>query len=283
MKNLRHLIQLVLVVLPCLLIGQTADIQKGCIPLKVQFQGGSQNNFWEFGDGASSTDATPSHIYTNPGNYQAMLYTDASKSDLIGVVDIFVYQDVKVNITSDLNFSCTDIPVAFQSQITLSNEVTVTDYLWTFGDGATATDVAPSYQYSDLGVYDVSLEVKTDFPDCDKTIVVEDMVEIFDHRAIFRLDNPVACSVPAVFSIQNNSIQDSRLNYDWTIGSVALSGYNPGSFTLTETGETDIKLTISSDFGCTSEYSVTARILDNQVDVNVPTLVCDKMPIQMKS
>ena len=47
-----------------------------CLPKPVQFQNTSTNGnayFWDFGDGTTSTDFTPSHIYINPGVYDVKL------------------------------------------------------------------------------------------------------------------------------------------------------------------------------------------------------------------
>lgn len=47
-----------------------------CIPDPVIFQNDSENGnayYWEFGDGGTSTDYEPTHFYTTPGIYTAML------------------------------------------------------------------------------------------------------------------------------------------------------------------------------------------------------------------
>jgi len=47
-----------------------------CIPNAVYFVNDSQNGneyFWDFGDGSTSTDFEPSHVYTSPGSYEVML------------------------------------------------------------------------------------------------------------------------------------------------------------------------------------------------------------------
>lgn len=52
-----------------------------CIPDPVIFDNNSQNGntyFWDFGDGGTSTDFSPTHFYTTPGNYTAMLVVSDS-------------------------------------------------------------------------------------------------------------------------------------------------------------------------------------------------------------
>lgn len=284
MKKLSYLSILFLVILPSLLFSQTANKDKGCIPLKVEFAADSQSGYyWEFGDGATSDNSAPLHIYTNPGTYEATLYTDQSKSTLVGAIEIDVYPDVRVEIASDLDFSCTEIPINFSNTVTTSDEVSVTDFLWTFGDGASSDMDNPRYNYRDIGIYDVSLEVKTDYPDCDKTLLVPEMIEIFDHRARFSIDKYTACSAPGVFTVQNNSVNDSRLQYDWVIGGDPVSGYDPGSITIASIGRTEIYLTITSDFGCTDISSQSVRVLDNALDIDVPLVTCHDMSTSLTS
>lgn len=59
----------------------SANPTQGAAPLSVQFssagsvdpEGDALTYAWDFGDGASSTQANPSHVYTVPGTYQAQL------------------------------------------------------------------------------------------------------------------------------------------------------------------------------------------------------------------
>src|SRR5690606_8420873 len=48
----------------------------GCAPLVVQFGNTSSNAtsyFWNFGDGATSTNTTPTHSFNTPGAYSVMM------------------------------------------------------------------------------------------------------------------------------------------------------------------------------------------------------------------
>ena len=51
------------------LMGQTADIYSGCSPLTVQFTppAGVTNAIWDFGDGGSSDNLAPGHIFDESG------------------------------------------------------------------------------------------------------------------------------------------------------------------------------------------------------------------------
>ena len=56
----------------------TSSATSGTLPLKVYFYGGSTGGTptswtWDFGDGATSTEQNPAHIYTETGNFQVKL------------------------------------------------------------------------------------------------------------------------------------------------------------------------------------------------------------------
>jgi PKD repeat protein len=63
--------------------GWTQDVAAGYAPLAVQFtntsQGSGLSYAWDFGDGGTSTSASPLHTYANAGNYTVVLtVTDAA-------------------------------------------------------------------------------------------------------------------------------------------------------------------------------------------------------------
>ncbi|MBK7130840.1 MAG: PKD domain-containing protein [Crocinitomicaceae bacterium] len=77
-----------------------------CIPDPVIFDNNSQNGnsyFWDFGDGSTSTDYEPTHFYTTPGNYTAMLIV----SDSMGCfLPDTAYVDVEIQCTSWSRNTC---------------------------------------------------------------------------------------------------------------------------------------------------------------------------------
>jgi PKD repeat protein len=66
-----------------LVAGFTASPQAGPAPLAVQFtdttRGGPTSWSWDFGDGATSTEQDPRHVYQQSGRYPAMLRVSSSQ------------------------------------------------------------------------------------------------------------------------------------------------------------------------------------------------------------
>lgn len=67
---------------------------------------------------------------------------------------------------------CMPVTVAFQSTGSTGT------YHWSFGDGGTASSGNPSHQYSQSGIYDVTLSV-TDANGCSDELAISDYVEVY--------------------------------------------------------------------------------------------------------
>ncbi|MBI3134640.1 MAG: gliding motility-associated C-terminal domain-containing protein [Bacteroidetes bacterium] len=69
-----------------------------CIPDPVIFDNASQNGntyYWDFGDGQTSTDYEPTHFYTTPGTYTAMLIVSDSSGCYLADT---AYVDVEIQL-----------------------------------------------------------------------------------------------------------------------------------------------------------------------------------------
>ncbi len=71
-------------------VGFSSAVFNGCAPLPVQFTNESVNAvtyLWDFGDGQSSNDADPLHIYTSPGTYNVTLNGYSQAGNLFETVN----------------------------------------------------------------------------------------------------------------------------------------------------------------------------------------------------
>jgi PKD repeat protein len=110
---------------------------------------------WDFGDGATSTDANPAHIYTAAGTYTVTLtVTNAGGSNTTSqpVTVANALPDLPV---ADFNAAANGLDVQFTDASTGQ----VDSWLWDFGDGSQSTDQNPTHTYASAGTYTVSLSV----------------------------------------------------------------------------------------------------------------------------
>lgn len=110
---------------------------------------------WAFGDGQSSTQTDPSHLYNSVGSYTVTL--TALNSTGCGGGDT-ISETIKVLPVPTANFSLVPITAEANIPTTFTNlSVNATRYLWDFGDNTTSTEVNPIHQYQKTGVYKACL------------------------------------------------------------------------------------------------------------------------------
>lgn len=143
----------------------TAAPGSGPIPVDVQFQsavvGGCPDYTyaWDFGDGATSTEANPKHAYDKEGNYTASLTVkDKKGNQAIGSATITA-NCPPLTATASGNATSGTAPFTVLYQATASGGCPPITYAWDFGDGATSSEQNPSHQYSLAGDYPATLTV----------------------------------------------------------------------------------------------------------------------------
>lgn len=105
---------------------------------------------WDFGDGNSSMQQNPQHIYTDTGTYNVCLYA----IDSCGA-DTFCTQVQMQCPQPDAGFTHTN--TAFG--VTFGNVSSGADtYTWDFGDGETSAEQTPTHVYANAGTYLVCLK-----------------------------------------------------------------------------------------------------------------------------
>lgn len=119
---------------------------------------------WDFGDGTTSTSINPIHYYSTPGGYVVKLTVLVINDD--GQCCARVYQrDVQASVCDPCELiKNTDFTVVRDGGTTATftaggpaspNYV----YMWTFGDGGTATGQTVTHTYPAYGIYGVHLRI----------------------------------------------------------------------------------------------------------------------------
>ncbi len=112
---------------------------------------------WSFGDGGSATGANVSHAYANPGSFTTQVTaTDAAGGTSTASAAIVIARLVPVASASAYSPSAgTDLTFT----ATASGGAAPYAYLWTFGDGSTATGATAHHTYASPGNYTSTLRV----------------------------------------------------------------------------------------------------------------------------
>jgi PKD repeat protein len=141
----------------------TASVVDGIAPLAVDFADLSTGAItawsWDFGDGVSSTLASPTHVYAAPGLYSVALTVTGPggtntllRTDLISVRHAVPVAD----------FSATPRE-GFAPLVVALGDLstgTITGWSWDFGDGSGSTVASPTHLFTTPGSYPVVLRVE---------------------------------------------------------------------------------------------------------------------------
>ena len=140
----------------------TTNTTTGLNPASVQFTDTSSNTpnswLWDFGDGTTSTDQNPTHVYSTPGTYTVTLIaTNNAGSGKLTLTNYITvnYPAPIAGFTANTTKGTAPIKVKF----TDSSTGNVSGYIWNFGDGTTSTDQNPTHTYKNPGNYTVKLTV----------------------------------------------------------------------------------------------------------------------------
>jgi PKD repeat protein len=225
---------------------------------------------WDFGDGVTSTSATPTHTYTQQGLYTVSLqgmtadsctaFTSAVVCALPGggPIDTFFYNCQAYFWAYPYGFALDYRTFKFES---LAFGL-VTDYAWDFGDGNTSTEASPIHVYAQDGTYNVTLFIET-ADGCESTIVMQivagnNPINQWDCQAMFLpLPIPDSIGVPRSFVFVDMSNAPFGVqSYLWDFGDGTTSNEANPFHTYAQTGIYTVSLTIVSD-SCTSVMTMT--------------------------
>ena len=135
----------------------------GCVPYTASFMntslGGAQF-VWDFGDGSTSTDTDPVHLYSQLGTYQVRLI--ASDAATCNKVDTSAFFTVKVSPNPRSLFSYSPQPTEPNTAVSfLNNSIGASAYKWLFGDRDTLftirEDTLVSHLYNSSSTFNTCL------------------------------------------------------------------------------------------------------------------------------
>ena len=263
----------------------TASPTTGPRRLEVRFDGTGSSDpagdeltyAWDFGDGATSTEAAPTHEYTAVGTFTATLtVTNTSGLTADTTVTISVADNAPVAViaapANGATFSRGQ-EVAFSSAGSnddLDKEFggRITGYAWDFGDGTTSTEAAPKKTYGALspaGGYTVRLAV---FDDAGQTATTEIKVVVANRLpSVTIVASTTSGTVPLTVDFSSVVVDETTmavnpaLTYAWNFGDGGTSTVaDPPARTYSTTGAKTVTLTVTDDQGATATATTTITV-----------------------
>ena len=236
-------------------------------PFTVNFNNTSANATsyaWDFGDGGTSTAATPSHTYSAPGTYTVRLIASnvGNCQDTLIMPTYINISGVTASFTSSATSTCLNSNVSFTSTSTPAGGTST----WFFGDGGTATGSTASHAYAATGTYTVKQIYSKNgcLDSTTKTVVVG-----ASPVSQFSASQTTGCSVP--FTTQFNNTSTGAVSYLWIFGDGNTSTAVSPTHTYNNFGTYTVKLVSYSGNGCADTSIMTGLINVSQATMSIGT------------
>ena len=169
------------------------EVEAVCFGEQVTFEntsdlGGAplENWLWSFGDGVTSAERDPSHLYAAAGAYTVELIAfseDESCNDTASAsltvfakpIPTYAVDGVGVSSTGETWLACAHHSLMFTDLTTIDGPVSFASWNWDFGSGDFSTEQNPVYAFTEPGTYDVELLVVSE-NGCSDSVTVQVIV-----------------------------------------------------------------------------------------------------------
>lgn len=223
--------------------------------------------FWDFGDGNSSTLASPSHLYNTTGDFMVTLTvtnpaTGCSDS-YSEQINIYSFDNSPGIITADVLSGCAPLVVNFSQTIAtrLSANYAATGFEWDFNnDGIIDTVTSASnieHTFTNPGEYSIRLVV-TSATGCDYEFTESAMIKASGPVANFSWLPTQAClNTDVNFSNTSSKLafdpaNPANDNYWWDFGDGANSSLQNPAHAYGQDSVFSVSLTVTDENNCSS-------------------------------
>ncbi|MCZ2460255.1 MAG: PKD domain-containing protein [Chitinophagales bacterium] len=219
-------------------------------PLTVNFRDqstGAVSWQWDFGDGNSSTQQNPTHIYNDYGSYNVTLVVtnSAGCADTITRNNYINIRRATIRIPSLPAHGC--IPYTISPVANINALDVVTSYKWDFGDGSpVSTQQNPTHTYTVQGTYNVSLIITTS-TGCTDTLLINNAIRVGTIPTVDFTASPLTqCATQSVSFTDLSAPVDQ---WQWSFGDGNSSSQRNPNHSYALPGRYTVML-IASNNGC---------------------------------
>ncbi len=210
------------------------------------------------GDGATSTDADPSHIYDQPGSYTIGLTVSSphdsdtfTRTNYINVADVTITSLVAENDGPTTLGDTT----SFTATITEGTNVI---YSWDFGDGQSGTGATPNHTYASIGTYTAEVTATNGAGSQTAQTTVQ-VVDVPIAGLSAGSDSPT--QVGNITTFQATTTAGSNISYSWDFGDGASGSGATPSHTYAAVGSYTVEVTATNGAGSSTEPT-TVQVVD---------------------
>ncbi|TRX51870.1 PKD domain-containing protein [Fulvivirga sp. M361] len=230
---------------------------------------------WDFGDGTSSSDTYPTHVYTNAGRHKVKV--DAIDINDCSTTFILPYAITVNDPVADFEvlgdtLGCNLLSVSFDN---LSSDTE--KFFWSFGEGISSSEPDPQKVFTS-GTYSITLVAAKN--GCSDTLSIKDFIQVDEVIADFAYSQDQLC-LPITISFTDKST--GAINWDWDFGDGMRSTEQNPVHTYYDFPENDITLKIGNENGCAQSVTKSTQHFFRVAFSASTTQGCEPLPIDFTS
>jgi PKD repeat protein len=224
---------------------------------------------WNFGDGATGSGATVSHIYAKPGNYTVSLkVTNSGNQTATAELTIYINPPAQppTAVINARGQGTEGQPVSFDGSSSTPGSGQIVKYDWSFGDGATGSGRQVTHTYAQAGSFTVMLTVtNSDNRTASATHAIQvGGGEQKPPRAVINAPNQGQVGRSIAFDGSRSTAGGQITGYAWDFGDGATGNGATASHAYANAGSYTVSLTVTSSTGQTASATHTIRIEGGQ-------------------
>lgn len=147
----------------------------GCTPSEITLSNLSSpidstyTILWDLGDGTTSTEISPVHVYNDPGEYSLSL-------GIVSPIGCPISRSfdswIRIKESPNADFECfPEQPTVFNKTVSFTDQTDIAGaWLWDFGGAGSAFDRNPTFTFPDTGIYVVHLTAYHPVTNCPDTL-----------------------------------------------------------------------------------------------------------------
>ena len=234
------------------------------LPADIQFTNlsiGADYISWKLGNSGTTTTQHPLHTYTQPGTYAITLTAGNLTTGCESTIEDSIHvKPVEIDLRADRTRGCAPLLVRFRD-----DTEDAIRWKWHFGTGDSSLLRNPTYNYRNIGYYDVRLIVMNDIR-CIDTVYMDSMIHALGVEANFGPTTPTNGCAPLQVGFQDLSTGTGDVvSWAWNFGDGTTDFVQNPTHLYTLTGYRNVSLTVTDEDGCTDQ-----EVKPNQVFVTFP-------------
>ncbi len=212
---------------------------------------------WYFGDGTSSIQQSPSHIYAIAGSYIVSLKITTSQncSDSIAK-SITIENKPIVKFGSDNVSGCMPLNVIFSDSSVATPD---SKYFWNFGNTDTSSSKNVAHVYKTGGIYTVKQIVIT-AAGCSDSLIKSNYIRVYN-TPVAKFITPNGCTGSTINFSDSSTISSGTITgWKWYFGEGTTGTLQHPSHTYITAGTYMVSLKITTNQNCSDSISKTVTI-----------------------